>query len=192
MTRKYELRKRAAEMEETRQRITEAAVELHGTLGPARTTVTAVAERAGVQRHTVYRHFPTEAELFEACSGHYTRLHPWPDPDVWREVSDPHERLVTGLTELYGWYEETGDMWTRVLRDRELVPTIASNLQPFNDFVARAAKVLSTGWGVRGRRKRMLDAAVRHAVDFGTWQSLVGVGALSREDAVTLMARLVG
>src|SRR6476659_2729549 len=77
--RKYELKQRAAEMAETRLRITEAAVELHGTVGPARTTVSAIAERAGVQRHTVYRHFPTDADLFAACSAHYVAAHPLPD-----------------------------------------------------------------------------------------------------------------
>jgi AcrR family transcriptional regulator len=191
MKRKYELRKRADDMEDTRRRITEAAMELHATVGPARTTVTAVAERAGVQRHTVYRHFPSEADLFGACSGHFARLYPWPDTDAWRRIADPHERLTTGLTELYDWYGQTGHMWTRVLRDRELVASVDANLQPFNHYVARAAGILSAGWGLRGRRKRVLEAAVGHAVDFRTWQSLVGSGELSRDEAVGLMARLV-
>ena len=191
MTRKYELRKRADDMEATRRRITEAAMALHGTVGPARTTVTAVAERAGVQRHTVYRHFSTEAELFQACSGHFAQLHPWPDTDAWSRIADPHGRLSTGLTELYEWYEQTGQMWTRVLRDRDLVPTIDETLQPFNDYVARAGRVLSAGWGLRGRRRRLLEAAVLHAVDFSTWQSLMSRGDISRDEAVALMTRLV-
>jgi AcrR family transcriptional regulator len=192
MARKYELRKRADDMEETRRRITEAAMELHATIGPARTTVTAVAERAGVQRHTVYRHFPTETELFDACSGHFARLHPWPDIDAWERISDPRERLTTALRELYAWYEETSDMWARILRDRDLVAAIAAPLEPFNDYLATAAAALSVGWGVRGRRRRVLDAAIRHTVDFRTWQSLVGGGEISRDEAVALMARMVG
>jgi AcrR family transcriptional regulator len=191
MTRKYELRKRADDMDETRRRITAAAMELHGTVGPARTTVTSVAERAGVQRHTVYRHFPTEAELFGACSGHFAELNPWPDIGAWSRIADPPERLTTGLTELYEWYDQTAHMWSRVLRDRELVESIDEHLQPFNDYVNGAARVLSAGWGVRGRRKRVLEAAVRHAVDFSTWESVVERGALSRDEAVALMARLV-
>lgn len=191
MTRKYELRKRADDMEETRRRITEAAMELHGTVGPARTTFTAVAERAGVQRHTVYRHFPTEAQLFDACSGHFLELHPWPDQDAWRRIEDPLERFTTGLGELYAWYEETGQMWALVLRDSDLVAAIEEPLQPFKDYTENAARVLSAGWGLRGRRRRVLGAAVRHAVDFGTWRSLVGGGEISRADAVELMARLL-
>src|SRR3954468_16571918 len=101
--RKYELKKRAAGMADTRERITEAAVELHGTVGPARTTISAVAERAGVQRHTVYRHFPTEAELFEACSAHWGAANPWPDPARWEGLED-------GLDQLYRWYEQTEGM----------------------------------------------------------------------------------
>ena len=94
--RKYELKKRADEMAETRRRITEAAVELHGTVGPARTTLSAVAERAGVQRHTVYRHFPSEADLFGACSAHYFAANPWPDLEPWRAISDPQRAARAG------------------------------------------------------------------------------------------------
>ena len=146
MARKYELKQRAETMEETRQRITDAAMHLHGSVGPARTTVTAVAERAGVQRHTVYRHFPTEAELFASCSGHFAALHPWPDTDAWSRIDDPRERLASGLDELYRWYEETGEMWTRILRDRELVEALEPALQPFYDYVDRCAGTLSAGW----------------------------------------------
>jgi AcrR family transcriptional regulator len=191
MSRKYELKKRAEAMEETRLRITEAAMELHGTVGPARTTVTAVAERAGVQRHTVYRHFPTEDDMFVACSGHFAELHPWPDQSAWQALADPRERLATGLDQLYGYYGETGQMWARILRDRELVATVDRHLAPFNDYVEGAARVLSAGWGVRGSRKRVLTAAVRHAVDFATWQSLAGNGQVSGRQAVRLMTALV-
>jgi AcrR family transcriptional regulator len=191
MSRKYELKKRAESMEDTRQRITEAAMDLHGSLGPARTTVTAVAERAGVQRHTVYRHFPTDDDLFVACSGHFAELHPWPDQSVWQAIEDPRERLATGLDQLYRYYEETGFMWSRILRDRELNQTVERHLSPFNDYVASAARVLSTGWGARGNRKRVLGTAVRHAVDFATWQSLVDDGDINRGEAVRLMTALV-
>ncbi len=192
MARKYQLKQRADAMAETHQRITLAAMDLHGTVGPARTTVTAVAERAGVQRHTVYSHFPTDADLFASCSGHFAALHPWPDPDAWSQIEDPRERLATGLDELYGWYDETGEMWTRILRDRELVEAIEAAIQPFSDYVDRCAAALSAGWGLRGRRKRILDASIRHAVEFATWQSLVGSGDIARSEAVGLMTTLAG
>ena len=178
-------------MEDTRRRITEAAMELHGSVGPARTTVTAVAERAGVQRHTVYRHFPTDDEMFVACSGHFAELHPWPDQREWRAIEDPRERLAVGLDELYRYYEDAGYMWARILRDRELNDTVERHLGPFNDYVAGAARVLAAGWGARGNRKKVVDAAVRHAVDFGTWQSLAGEGLITRAQAVKLMTALV-
>ena len=94
----YTLRRRAETMAATRQRITDAAVDLHGSVGPARTTISAVAERAGVQRHTVYRHFPTEDDLFAACSAHYFAAHPWPDPDAWRAIADPEHGSPTAST----------------------------------------------------------------------------------------------
>src|SRR5574338_953159 len=99
--RKYELKKRAEEMAETHRRITEAAIELHGTVGPSRTTLSAVAERAGVERRTLYRHFPTEADLFAACATHYFTSNPWPALDHWRAIDDPRERLEYALDELY-------------------------------------------------------------------------------------------
>src|SRR3954466_75014 len=117
--RKYELKKRADAMEATRRRITEAAVELHGTVGPSRTTVSAVAERAGVQRHTVYRHFPTEADLFAACSSHFRQADPTPDPDGG-------ETLEQALDELYAYYERHETMYSNLYRDEPLVPTVAN------------------------------------------------------------------
>src|SRR3954470_782350 len=105
--RKYELKKRADDVAETRLRITEAAIELHGTVGPSRTTMSAVAERAGVERRTLYRHFPNEAELFEACSNHYFAAHPWPDLGNGRAIRDPKQRLELALDELYAYYERT-------------------------------------------------------------------------------------
>ena len=185
--RRYELRKRADAMEETRRRITEAAVDLHGSVGPARTTISAVAERAGVQRHTVYRHFPTEKELFEACSGHFAALNPWPDPSRWAQIEDPDERLATGLDELYRWYEQTGAMWANVLRDQEFIKAIGPALRPLTVYLDDAARVLARG---RPRRK-VVAAATRHAVDFRTWQSLVAEGGLSRGQAIALMAAML-
>ena len=185
--RKYELRKRADAMEETRRRITEAAVELHGGVGPARTTVSAVAERAGVQRHTVYRHFPTDKDLFDACSGHFAALHPWPDLSGWVQIEDPGERLETGLDELYRWYEQTGGMWANVMRDEQFVEAIPPALQPLRDYLDEAARVLARG---RPRRKAVA-AGTRHAVDFRTWQSLVADGGLTRHQAIALMAAML-
>ena len=109
MTRAYELKRRAAHMAETRARIVEAAIELHQTIGPARTSVSAIAEKAGVQRQTYYRHFPDQRSLFQACSGLYVARNPLPDPDAWRAIADPHVRLRQGLRELYAYYAENKD-----------------------------------------------------------------------------------
>ena len=129
--RKYELKQRADEMAATRLRITEAAVELHGTVGPARTTLSAIAKRAGVQRHTVYRHFPTEADLFGACSSHYFTTNPWPDLKPWRKIDDPQQRLAQALDELYTYYERTEPMFSNVLRDAELVQALRPTLHRY-------------------------------------------------------------
>jgi AcrR family transcriptional regulator len=190
-TRRYQLRKRADAMEETRRRITEAAVELHGSVGPARTTISAIAERAGVQRQTVYRHFPTEIDLFAACSQHFYEGDRWPDPESWRAIADPAERLAAALDELYAYYERTEAMWTNVLRDETLVDALGSALTGFWAYLDDVADALAAGWGARGARRGVLLAAARHAVDFHTWRSLTRDGGVSRAAVVELASAMI-
>jgi AcrR family transcriptional regulator len=190
-TRRYQLRKRADAMQDTRRRITEAAVELHGSVGPARTTMSAVAVRAGVQRQTVYRHFPTEDDLFTACSGHFAETHPRPDVEAWRAIEDPAERLATALDELYAYYEGTEAMYTNLLRDETLVAGVASRLPLFRAYLDGAARVLAAGWGARGGRRTLVVAAARHAVDFHTWRSLARDGGVRRAGVVELAWAMV-
>ena len=188
--RKYEFKKRAEEMAQTHLRITEAAIELHGTVGPARTTLSAVAARAGVERRTLYRHFPTEADLFAACSTHYFTANPWPDLDSWRAIRDPQERLERALDELYAYYESTEPMLTNVLRDAELVDFAREAVAPFNAYLEEAAELLTVGRGARGRRRELLTAALRHALAFSTWRSLSANG-IAPPDAAKLVTALV-
>jgi AcrR family transcriptional regulator len=188
--RKYELKKRAEEMAETHRRITEAAIELHGTVGPSRTTMTAVAERAGVERRTLYRHFPTEADLFAACSTHYFAANPWPDLQSWRTIRDPEQRLERALDELYAYYERTEAMFRNALRDAELVDSARDAMAPLHAYIDEAADILGAGRPVRGRRRQLLRAALRHALAFSTWHSLATNG-IGRRDAAKLVTAVV-
>jgi AcrR family transcriptional regulator len=188
--RKYELKKRAEQMDATRTRITEAAIELHGTVGPARTTLSAVAERAGVERRTLYRHFPNEADLFAACSSHYFAGHPWPDLEGWRAIRDPDERLERALDELYAYYERTAPMFGNVLRDAEVVDFARDAVAPFDAFLDEAAEILLAGRAARGRKRDLLRGALRHTLAFSTWQSLSSNG-ISRQEATKLMTTLI-
>jgi AcrR family transcriptional regulator len=186
-TRPYKLKKRAESMEATRDRITLAAMDLHGSVGPSRTTISAIAERAGVQRQTVYRHFADEYELFAACSGHFAEANPAPDIDAWRAFADPEKRLPHALDELYAWYERTGYMWRNIFRDEPLVEAIGPNLAMLHEYLAEAARVLAQGWG----RRKLVTAATRHVVAFATWQSLGGDGGITRAQAVELASAVV-
>jgi len=188
--RKYELKKRAEQMGETRRRITEAAIDLHGTLGPSRTTLSAVAERAGVERRTLYRHFPTEADLFAACSADYFDAHPWPDLDSWSAIRDPQERLVRALDDLYAYYERTEPMFTNVLRDVDVLDFARDAMAPLDVYLDHATEILVSGRGARGRKRELLKGALRHALSFSTWHSLATNG-IARTDAVKLSAGLV-
>lgn len=184
--RSYRLKRRADRMEETRRRIAAAAVELHASVGPAATTITAIAERAGVQRLTVYRHFPDELSLFRACVSHGLEIHPGPDPARWAELDDPAERLRTGLTEVYRYYRGTESLWANVTRDLPLLPALyqANAEAGVFDWFATMRDTLLIGWPVRGRRRRLLRAAIGHGIEFSTWHSLVGRQGVSDEEAV--------
>ena len=188
--RKYELKQRAQEMAETRRRITAAAIDLHGTVGPSRTTLSAVAKRAGVERRTLYRHFPNEADLFAACSSDYFAANPWPDLDAWRAIRDPQERLERALDELYAYFERTEPMFSNVLRDAEIVDFARDAVAPLHAYLEEAAQILAVGRRARGRRRQLLETALRHALAFSTWRSL-SAGATPRADAVRLSSALV-
>jgi AcrR family transcriptional regulator len=189
-TRKYEKKRRAELEAETRLRITESAMELHGTVGPAHTSISAVAERAGVRRSTVYRHFPDEAALFAACSSHWATLNPVPDIESWRSVEDPEERVRAGLAELYAFYRRTEQMMDNLHRD-EAMPVVNRLFSPFRGYLAAAREVLLRGHAVRGRRRETTRAAIGHALAYPTWRSLTREQGLDDEQAVALMSELV-
>jgi AcrR family transcriptional regulator len=183
---------RRAELEDgTHRRITESAVALHQELGPARTTISAVAERAGVRRSTVYRHFPTEEALFAACSSHWRADNPPPDIHAWAAVGDPAERTEGALRDLYAFYARTHQMYESLLRDEPLVPVVQRLLRDFHDYLARVQDALMAGRGLRGRASRRTRAAIGHAVAFATWRSLALEQGLGADDAVPLLASLV-
>ena len=183
---------RRAELEEqTRLRITESTIALHEQVGPARTSISAIAEHAGVRRSTVYRHFPDEAALFAACSSHWRAGNPPPDPAAWAAVADPAARLERALRELYAFYGRTEPMYGSLLRDEPVVPIVHRLLRNFYGYLRAAEDVLMTGRGRRGAGARRTRAAIGHALAFPTWRSLAREQGLDDEDAVTLMCLLV-
>jgi AcrR family transcriptional regulator len=190
-TRPYRMRRRAELEEQTRRRITESTVALHEELGPARTSISAVAERAGVRRSTVYRHFPDEEALFGACSSHWRAANPPPDPRAWAAIEDPAERTETALRELYAFYGRTEGMYTSLLRDEPIVPIIQRLLGDFYGYLRAIQDILMTGRGLRGRWARRTRAAIGHALAFPTWRSLTREQGLDDSDAVALMCALV-
>ncbi len=191
MTRKYELKRRAEKQEETRRRITEATVELHETLGPAHTTISAIAERAGVQRLTVYRHFPDERALFTACTGHFHAENPPPDPAPWALVTDIEERLRVALVEVYAYHRRTEPMIAKVMRDRQVHTLTRELSEPYFRHWEAMRDVLAAGWSVWDEQRELLLAALGHALDFGTWRSLVRQQGLTDEQAIELMVCMV-
>ena len=190
MTRKYELKQRALSQAETRQRIVDATVDLHRELGPLRTTISAIAERAGVQRLTVYRHFPDDRALFGACSSQWRAAHPMPDPSAWAGLEDPSERLEAALTEIYAWFASTEEMTANVLRDIPESPLMQELTAPLRQYWAEVQRVLEYGWEARGGRGERLRAVIGHAIEFGTWRSLVRGHGLTDAAAAELMVRL--
>ena len=189
--RPYRMKQRAEARESTRLRITESAVELHRTLGPSQTTMAAVAEHAGVQRSTLYRHFPDETALFAACSAHWYARHPPPDVSRWADVADPQERLVGGLTELYTWYRSAGSMLDNLIRDEHLVPAVEHRFRAFHARLDEAHGVLLEGRRLRGRRLANVSALIRLALKFESWRALCREGGLADRQAAELVATVV-
>jgi AcrR family transcriptional regulator len=189
--RQYRMKRRAEQEARTRQRITESAVELHGTLGPARTSIKAVAEKAGVPRSTVYRHFADEEALFGACSAHWAAENPPPDVSRWEQIEDPGERLEVALAELYAYYRRAGDMLDKLLRDEQAVPIVAELFAPFHQFMDAITEMLMRGRSLRGKARNRVRAAIAHAISFRTWQQLTEEAELGDDGAAELMRCLV-
>ena len=187
MARKYVLRQRAEAAAATRHRIVEAAIGLHATVGPARTTVSAIAEQAGVERQTYYRHFPDDRALMQACSGLYLQHNPLPDAEAWRAIADPGQRLRHGLAEMYRYYEANEPMLANVFRDAEVHPLTREIASTALVAMGALREVLAEGLG-GGDRVR---ATVELALGFHTWRSLARHSHLPQDAAVELMAALV-
>jgi len=191
-SRKYQLKRRAQHQEETRKRIVAAAVELHSTLGPARTTVAAIAEKAGVTRPTVYAHFPDARSMFEACSGHVRTTVPPPDPTRWESIPGPTARLETALSELYAYYERLETLLDNVERDAAVMPVVAEMSSYRVRYLKGIRDRLVQAWPATGRPRTRLRRAIGHALEFRTWQSLVRRQGCSNREAVQLMVDVAG
>ncbi len=185
------MQRRAESQEQTRRRIAASAAELHGTVGPSRTSISAVAARAGVRRSTVYRHFPDEAALFDACSAHWAAENPPPDPMGWVRITSPDERLAVGLSELYGFYSRVERMLENLLRDEATMPVVKDRFAAFHGYLTAAGETLMAGRELEDYAHRRTRAALGHAIAFSTWKSLIREQQLSEPEAIALMRVLV-
>ena len=197
---KYELKKRAERQEQTRLRIARAALELHETVGPALTTRSAIAERAGVTRPTVYSHFPDELSLGKACSSLDLSENPLPDPVRWEEISDPEERLRSALTDLYSYFHRREQLWANVLRDQELLysnddpealEADAEIMGPIHLHWEQMKETIAAGWGPSEGIPQLLLGAIGFALDFQAWRAMVRTQGMSDEQAIELMVGMV-
>ena len=185
------MKRRAERMQETRRRIAEAAVGLHQTVGPARTTVSAIAEKAGVQRHTYYAHFPELKDLYQACMSHYGERNPVPEPSSWADISDAEERLRVALSEVYAYYSGNEAMVSNVLRDAALDPIVQEIMVPFDQYWETVRDVIADAFEASGERHEELLGAIALAQDFQTWRTLVRQQELSQDRAVELVVGMV-
>jgi len=189
--RPYRQTRRATKTEETRRRIVDAALALHEEIGPARSSIAAVAKRAGVERPTVYRHFPDERSLLAACRGHSLSQHPPPDPSGWVAIEDPDERLRMALSALYAYYAETERLTANLLRDAAVSPAVAEAMMIMSAGLAAAVDLLEVGWPTDEGRAGLVRAALTHAVSFDTWRSLCRRSSLDEGAAIDLIVGMV-
>lgn len=175
----------------TRQRIVEAAVELHTTVGPARTTVMGIAERAGVQRHTVYAHFPDEVAILRACTAHWFARNPLPDHERWEGIAPFEARVEAAIGDVHDYWERTADDLAPIMADVGRVDAMDEAVSFWRERMAAWVAAVVAGHGLRGRRRTLTEAALHHALALETWRSLTASG-LSRREAVRLLTGLVG
>jgi AcrR family transcriptional regulator len=188
--RSYTLKKRAESQEETRRRIIEATMNLHEEIGPRATTISAIADRAGVQRLTVYRHFPDETAVFQACTAHWLSLNPPPNPEDWADIADGSARARAALAAFYGYYRHTQRMWTVSFRDVAEVPALHGPMSEVGQFLRGIGEDLVRHLPAPADRQAALAATVHHALAFQTWQSLNEQG-LNDEAMVELVVRWI-
>src|SRR4028119_593735 len=197
---KYELKKRAERQQETRLRIARATLELHEILGPALTTRSAIAERAGVTRPTVYSHFPDELSLGKACSSLELSDNPLPDPRRWEEIADPEERMRAALGDLYAYFRRREGLWANILRDQEMTldagdpgarEADAEIMEPIFLHWERMRETLAAGWGSSDESPPLLVGALGLALDFQAWRAMACTQGLGDEQAVELMVGMV-
>jgi AcrR family transcriptional regulator len=189
---KYNLKARAERQQQTRQRIVETAVELHKTHGPAQTTITDIAKKAGVQRRTVYNHFPDELSLFKACSAHNRALNPPPDPEPWKLIPDPEERLRRALAEVYAYYRRNEQMQANVTRDAQVNPNVRKVFEARIKHQESMRNVLAAGLEQGdGRRHKLLHGALWMALEFQTWHTLVRQQGFDDDESIELMVSMV-
>ena len=189
--RPYKKKLRAEQEENTRRRITESAVALHGTLGPSRTSMSDVARHAGVRRSTLYRHFRDESALFLACSAHWAAANPLPEIESWTGFDDPDQRLAVALGQMYSFYSRGERMLLNLFRDEQVTPMVTMLFRSFRDYMAAARDALKAGRNTKGPAQRRVSAAIGHALAFTTWYSLVREQGLDADEAVELMSRAV-
>ncbi|MDP8926487.1 MAG: TetR/AcrR family transcriptional regulator [Actinomycetota bacterium] len=193
---RYKLKKRAERQEETRLRIARATLELHETIGPALTTRSGIAERAGVGRPTVYSHFPDDLSLGKACSSLDLSENPLPDPGQWEKIADPERRLRVALTELYEYFRRRERLWTNILRDLEMPyikdnPDVHEVMKPIFTHWERMKETLAVGWESADGPPQPLLGAIRLALDFQTWRMMVRKQGLTDKQAIELMVGMV-
>ena len=188
--RKYTKTRRAEQQDETRERIVEAAVKLHEALGPANTSIKAIAKEAGVQRLTVYRHFPDDVSLFQACTSHYLGLHPPPDMAGWEGVVDASKRSYTALMAVYRYYRQTEKMWRVAYRDVDQLEALQGPMARFEAYLDQVSDDLVKAWNETGTAKKQLQDTLRHALRFSTWHSLKNAKLTDKKIAELVQAWL--
>jgi AcrR family transcriptional regulator len=191
---KYNLKARAERHQQTRQRIVETAMELHKIHGPAQTSITDIAKRAGVERQTVYNHFPDELSLLKACSAHNRTLNPPPDPEPWRLIADPESRLRRALAEVYAYYRRNEQMQANVTRDAQANPNVRKVFEARIKHQERMRDALSAGFFLEQgdeQRHKQLYGALWVALEFQAWRALVRQQGFEDEEVIELMVGMV-
>ena len=187
--RQYNMGARAAAVAKTRTAIVLAARQLHVERGLVATSWDDIAERAGVSTATVYRHFPSLAELVPACAQTVfdliQPLTPAQAAGVFASVERAADRFEHIARSSAHCYQAGADWLHAAQRERDFLPELEAAMGVIEDSLRQLVTTAV------GRRLTKADHALLFVVcDFPLWWSLSSSG-LSDRATEEAMVRLV-
>ena len=163
--------KRAAAVDQTRERIVAATVQAHRELGIQATSWDEIARRAGVGVGTVYRHFRSLDELLPACGQIVEQTMALPTSEeaahAFDQARSGQARIQRLVQLVFAIYERAAPFIHNIRAERQQLPQLEAWYQrienTLDDLLTEALRPLTPS--------REQYEAARALLDLSTWQA---------------------